>query len=233
MNEKLPFLVIGHRGCAGVVPENTLSSVWKALQTGCKMIEIDVHLVEDELVVIHDFSVDRTTNGTGSLSDIPLKELRELDAGNGDKVPFLCEVLELCKDRAAVNIELKGGRTAGFTVNLLQARGAADDVVISSFDWEMLKRVRVGDPNVALAVLVNDAEKLGDALELALQLDAVSVNPSIEIVSRGFVEQVQDAGLQVAVFTVRSEKDARKVLELGADACFADDPQMVISTLDL
>lgn len=228
MNEKLPFLVIGHRGCAGVEPENTLRAVEAALDAGCKMIEIDVHLVEGELVVIHDFSVNRTTNGMGDLCDMELSYLRSLDAGSGQEVPFLRDVLDLCNRRATVNIELKGANTAGAVVMLIYSRWEADDVVVSSFDWEMLKRVRIGNPNVPIAVLVDDAAFLDQAISLAQELEAIAVNPSLEVLTKDFVERAHSAGLKVNVFTVRSEEEARRVIDSGADACFADDPAMVL-----
>ena len=231
MNENLPFLVIGHRGCAGVEPENTLKGVEAALDAGCKMIEIDVHLVESELVVIHDFSVNRTTNGRGNVSAIDLSYLRSLDAGNGEKVPFLCEVLELCHGRATVNVELKGDRTAGAVVALLLLRGGADDVVVSSFDWEMLRRFKFADTDVPIAVLVDDSALVDKAFEVANDLNAIAVNPSLKILTNELVSRVHEAGMKVNVFTVKSREDAQKVIDSGADACFADDPSMVLEML--
>lgn len=231
MNENLPFLVIGHRGCVGVEPENTLRSVRAALDAGCQMIEVDVHLLEGELVVIHDFSVDRTTNGTGDVGGLRLSDLRELDAGKGEKVPFLCEVLELCYSRATLNIELKGEGSAEAVVSLLRLRGGADEVVVSSFDWQMLQRLRLGDAQLPIAVLLDDGEKVESALEIARELGAVSLNPSLALLTKALVERAHNAGLAVCSFTVREPADLERVLSCHADACFADNPQMVFERL--
>ena len=100
---------VGHRGAAGHEPENTLRSFRKALDLGADMVELDVHLCgTGELVVIHDETVDRTTDGSGSVRDMPFHELRGLDAGKGERIPTLREVLDLLEGRAGVNIELKG-----------------------------------------------------------------------------------------------------------------------------
>jgi len=106
-------LRIGHRGAAGHAPENTLASFRKAIELGLDMTELDVHVcASGELVVIHDENVDRTTNSKGWVSKLSLTELKRLDAGAGETVPTLAEVLDLLKDRIMLNIELKGLGTA-------------------------------------------------------------------------------------------------------------------------
>ncbi len=112
------MLCIGHRGAAGLEPENTLRSVRRALEVGADGIEIDVHCLDGELVVIHDHSLNRTTNGAGALRHHTLAEARQLDAGKGERIPFLREVLDLVDRRALVNIELKGARTAAPQVRI-------------------------------------------------------------------------------------------------------------------
>ncbi len=106
-------LRIGHRGAAGHAPENTLDSFRKAVELECDMTELDVHVcASGEVVVIHDETLDRTTDGKGQVSDHKLSELKQLDAGNGEEIPTLAEVLMLLKDKVMLNIELKGLGTA-------------------------------------------------------------------------------------------------------------------------
>ncbi len=105
--------IIGHRGACGYEPENTISSFKKALELGVDAIELDVYVLgRGELVVIHDDKVDRTTNGKGYVLDYSFEELRKLDAGNGQTIPTLEEVLDLVNMKTSVNIELKGTGTA-------------------------------------------------------------------------------------------------------------------------
>ena len=114
---------------------------------------------------------------------------------------------------------------------LIYSRWEADDVVVSSFDWEMLKRVRIGNSNVPIAVLVDDAALVDKSFAVAEELQAIAVNPCLKILNDALVQRAHDAGLKVNVFTVRSTEDATKVINSGADACFADDPSMVLEML--
>ena len=117
-------LRIGHRGAAGRAPENTLFSFEKAVLLGCDMTELDVHLCRSgEIVVIHDETVDRTTDGSGRVSDLTLNELKLLNAGQGEAIPTLYEVLSLLRDMISLNIELKGLGTAKPVSDLVKELG--------------------------------------------------------------------------------------------------------------
>lgn len=227
---QFPFTVIGHRGCAGVEPENTLLGIRRAIEMGCPMVEIDVQLLEGKLVVLHDEVLDRTTNGDGPLGDYTVDQLRSLDAGKGEKVPFLEEVLVACRGHCHLNIELKAEGTAEAVTLLLESQPGAD-VVISSFYWNWLEEVRQLDEALDIAVLVHEAYQLDTSLLMAKKLRAVSVNPSVHILTKEFVDQVHAQGMLVYPYTVRSHEDLQKVLACGADGCFADNPQEVMEAL--
>ncbi len=140
------MLCIGHRGAAGHEPENTLRSVRRALDMGVQGIEIDVYWLGGELIVIHDATLDRTTSGKGPLRRHTLEEIRGLDAGKGERIPLLREVIDLVDRRALVNIELKGSRTAWPVRALLGeyiARGwSPADFLVSSFRRTELRQLR-------------------------------------------------------------------------------------------
>ena len=113
--------IIGHRGASGYAPENTLKAFELALSQGCEWLELDVHLLDGKLIVIHDEHLDRTTSGQGLISDHSLDAIRGLDAGDGEKIPYLDEVIEMVDGRATINIELKGPGTAQPVSALLNA----------------------------------------------------------------------------------------------------------------
>ena len=113
------MICIGHRGACGYAPENTLAAFELAITMGCPWLELDVYAVEGELLVIHDDTLERTTNGKGQVMQTPLATLRSLDAGNGQQIPTLKEVIELVDHRAGINIELKGPHTAAPVCQLL------------------------------------------------------------------------------------------------------------------
>ena len=121
-------LRIGHRGAAGHAPENTLLSLNKAMELGCDMTEIDVHIcASGEVVVIHDDVVDRTTDGTGAVSELSLDELKSLDAGKGEKISTLNKVLSSLKGRISLNIEFKGEGTPEPVFGIVKDSGWAPD----------------------------------------------------------------------------------------------------------
>ncbi len=230
VNEKLPFLVIGHRGCVGAEPENTLRAIRLALELGCEMVEVDVYFIDGRLVVHHDETVDRTSSAQGRLDGYSFEKLRELDFGKGEMIPTLEEVLDVCLERAVVNIELKGPRSASPVVALLAERASKDNVILSSFDWGLIGEVRELS-DLPVAVLVQHARQFFDALELAGRLGCQWVNLGLNILTSARVVSAHDRGLRVASYTVKSMRDLKKVLASGADACFADDPEMVIDFL--
>ena len=227
---QFPFTVIGHRGCAGVEPENTLRGVHRAIDMGCPMVEIDVHVLGGRLIVIHDEKVDRTTDGRGVLEKFKLEELRKLDAGLGEKIPYLEEVLEMCAGKCQLNIELKGKGSAEAVVEVLERWGPSH-VVISSFEWNWLETVRKLDEVLDISVLVSKSYLLDAAILQAKKLRAVSVNPSLKILSEAFCDKVHAQDMLVYTYTVKEDKHLKYAQACGADGCFADFPDAVLKEL--
>src|SRR5690606_39020303 len=132
---------IGHRGAKGDLAENTLESIRKAIDLKVDSVEIDVHLCKTgELVVIHDFTVDRTTNGEGEVSEKTLDELRSLLIEGKYRIPLLTEVLDLIEEKCRINIELKGNNTAAETSRIIRdyvtgRSRSYSDFIVSSFQW--------------------------------------------------------------------------------------------------
>ena len=126
------MLIIGHRGACGLEPENTLRSVQRAMDLGVDMVEIDIYEHEGRLIVMHDETLDRTTNGVGKYSDYSLDHLRKLDAGKGERIPYLEEVIELTRDKVGLNIEIKG---RGVVPLLDQTIHSDDGFLVSFINW--------------------------------------------------------------------------------------------------
>jgi glycerophosphoryl diester phosphodiesterase len=223
-----PPVCIAHRGAAGDAPENTLRAFERALEQGATFLELDVHLVHDRLLVIHDDTVDRTTDGTGPLAAHSLAELRALDAGEGERIPFLEEVLELAAGRARLNIELKGPGTADPTVHLLQAAVAAgtwqpDQVLLSAFDWQQLVRVRELEAALPVAPLAGKGAG-GEVLEAADRLGAEAIHISRWSARQRLVAAAHQRGLAARVFPVNRAWEYDLMVRLGVDGIFTDFP---------
>ena len=218
----MSFLCIGHRGASGHAPENTLKAFQLAIDMGCPWIELDVYAVEDELLVIHDDEVDRTTDGSGLVMEMTLETLRSLDAGEGEKIPTLQEVMALCQGKVAINIELKGPGTAE-PVNQLLAEMTHQswnekNISISSFHHDELARANPLYPRGALFY------KEAPYIEKAQALAAYSINLAAKLVDADVVAEAHNHGYQVWVYTVNTKAEMQKMKDFGVDAVFTNYP---------
>jgi glycerophosphoryl diester phosphodiesterase len=222
------FLSIGHRGARGHEPENTLRSVRRALELGADGIEIDVFCVEEQVVVIHDETLERTTNGRGVVTQQSFEYLRSLDAGAGEKIPTLEEVLDEVDRRAFVNIELKALGSAGPVVEVvdryIEQRGwNASDFIISSFDHDELRAV----PGEQLRIGLLFERPSSAYAALARELRAYSVHVELRHTTRDFVANAHSNGLKVFVYTVNAIADIERMRTWGVDGVFTDFPERV------
>ena len=220
------MICIGHRGASGYAPENTLTAFELAVTMKCPWIELDVYAVEGELLVIHDDTLERTTNGHGRVMQTSLATLRTLDAGNGQQIPTLSEVIEQIDHRAGINIELKGEHTALPVNRLLNdylTRGwQAGEFMLSSFDHEELKK---GDPAFERGVLFDRAAK--DYFKTTAALGAYSLNLSKRLVKPDLVDEAHRRGLKVFVYTVNEPDDIQRMRDINVDGIFCNYPDRV------
>ncbi len=222
------FLIIGHRGASGTEPENTLRSFRKAVDVGADGIELDVHTcATGELVVIHDDTVDRTTDGSGKVSELSLDQLRELDAGSGERIPLLTEVLDLIGRRILVNIELKGDSTAQGVSRIISSylgRGyETDDLLVSSFKPIELSDFISLEEDIRIGVLFEDHPEM--YLDFAGKIGAYSVHPRKDLVDPSLVRRSVDMGCRVLTWSVNDREEVDSLISMGVDGIFTDYPQ--------
>ena len=222
------FLKIGHRGAKGLVAENTLESIQKALDIGVDMIEIDVHkCTSGELWVIHDFTLDRTTDGSGEIAKRTAEVISKLRIEGRYKIPLLTEVLDLIEGKCMINIELKGLNTAEPLSKVVKQRVASgkwkySDFIISSFQKNELFETRKLDEKVPIAVL--SKASVPEAIEIGKRLKASAIHPSLGIITRDNTKLSQDAGFKVNVWTVNEREDIRRMIDFGVDGIISDYP---------
>jgi glycerophosphoryl diester phosphodiesterase len=229
-------LGIAHRGASGRAPENTHAAFAAALALGAEAIELDCQLSADgELVVIHDETLERTTDGTGAVGDRTAAELARLDAGawfdpayRGERIPRLADVLAQVRERVTLNVEIKTARDTGriepkLAALVADARATAW-VVFSSFQWDMLRNMRATAPWARLGVLCDEDPRLR-ATAMALELGAEAIAPGRRWVDRRVVEEAHVRGLGVWVWTVNEPGEIRRLAALGVDALFSDWPE--------
>ncbi|MBQ62530.1 MAG: glycerophosphodiester phosphodiesterase [Gammaproteobacteria bacterium] len=222
------LLCIGHRGACGHEPENTLSSFSLAITMGSPWIELDVFSVEGELLVIHDDSLERTTNGDGEVMTSSLEYLRSLDAGGHQQIPFLHEVTELVDQRCGINIELKGPDTAlpvsRFLTTLCDEGWDSQAFLLSSFDHAELERA---DPRFRRGALFHRA--VPDYFNSTSDLGAYSINLSSRLITQKLIDEAHHNNLKVYVYTVNDLDEIRQMEALGVDGIFTDFPDRVLS----
>ncbi|WP_255443938.1 glycerophosphodiester phosphodiesterase family protein [Robiginitalea sp. SC105] len=221
-------LIIGHRGAMGYETENTVASVQKALDLGVDMIEIDVFRIESgEIVVFHDETVDRLTNGGGRIEEYNVFDLRQLILDGRHRIPLLQEVLRTINHQVPLNIELKGAGTSDrvnfITDYYVEREGwEPDQFLISSFNWDELREYRRLDPEARIAVLT-EGDPL-EALEVARELGAEAINPNAAAVTPENIDAIHDAGFKVYVWTVNEKSAFDALSEIGADGIFTNYP---------
>lgn len=230
--------VVGHRGAMGHAPENTFASFRKGVELGCPMLELDVHLSADrQLIVIHDDTVDRTTDGTGPVGNLTAAEIRRLDAGSwfgpafaGERVPLLDEVLTWARGRAGLVIELKLGPVwypgiEEVLVETLKRQDAVSEVLVISFDHHAAYRVKQLDPAVTTAIMYGG--RMLDPVGLARAAGADAVRPGHATLRAEDVAACHAAGLAVIPWTVNNEAGMRRVIGLGVDGMSSNYPELL------
>ena len=228
------LLCLGHRGAAGHEPENTLRSVRTALELGANGIEVDVHLAEGHLLVIHDHTLDRTTNGSGAVAKKTFDYLRSLDAGRGERIPTLEEVIETVNRQALINVELKGSGTAAPVVRLIdryvQERGwRYEDFLVSSFDHAQIQTAKKLRPEIRIGALIDKVPR--GLAAFAEQMGAWSLHPGKRCVTPELVADAHRRGLKVFVFTINQPAEIAAMAALGVDGVFTDFPERVVTFL--
>lgn len=224
-----PF-IWAHRGASHDAPENTMAAFLLAEQVGADGLELDVHLSGDDVpVVIHDETLDRTTDAAGPVAAWTWEQLRDVDAGGwfsprfaGEAVPGLSEVLKVFGDRLRINIEIKAAR-AGEAVLATLADFPLADVVVSSFDRELLRIMRHLDAGLPLAVL-QDCGRWHAGIKLAVDIGATAFHPEMSLVSRPLIEACRRHGLPVHAWTVDDVRVGRSLWRAGIDGIFTNDP---------
>jgi glycerophosphoryl diester phosphodiesterase len=234
--------LIAHRGASAFAPENTLAAFLKAKEQGARWLEFDVMLTADgEAVVIHDETLERTTNGVGNVVDLTAGEMARLDAGSwfnaafaGTRVPTFSEVIKfLRQERLAANVEIKSmpGHEEKIVTKVLadiRAHWTADmpPPLISSFSTPILQHIRHQDPDALIGMLIHEWFDNWDVLAAALRAVAMDVNEAI--MTPAMAAKIKKMNKLILCYTVNQPTRARELFAMGVDAVFTDNfPEML------
>lgn len=225
------MLKIGHRGANEHEPENTIVAFQKAIDLGSDGIELDVHLSSDkEIIVIHDQTIDRTTNGTGFVHQMTLSELKKFRIHHNYEIPTLDEVFGILNHNILINIELKSFEAAAKVIALLekyilQNKFTYQNFLISSFDWSALTFCHAQSPRISLGVLTDNS--IESALIFAKEINAFAINPEFKLLNSKNIKEIHDHGLKIYAWTVNKVEDINKMKILKVDGIISDFPDRI------
>jgi glycerophosphoryl diester phosphodiesterase len=239
-----PPIVIAHRGDRAYAPENTLAAFKQAAEKGADAVEFDVKLSADgQVIVLHDQTVNRTTNGKGNVAKLPFEALKELDASEqfpgkflNERIPSLEEVFETLGKKIYMNIELTNYSTPNDplvtkVVDLVKQHGMGNQVLFSSFIPKNLRKAHSLMPDVPCGLLSLPGLMGLWSRSIGYLGDYETLNPFFTDINSKLVTRVHSAGKQINAWTVNAVADLNRIIGLSVDGIISDDPMLVLQLL--
>lgn len=225
------ILKIAHRGAKAYEPENTLQAFQKALDLNSDGIELDVHLSSDgHIIVMHDETIDKMTNGKGDINTYTLAELKSFLIADEFQIPTLNEVFDLVDKKCFINVELKNADTSKQVVSLIEKYIVEEGwdyshFIVSSFDWNALQEVHNLNSDIPIGVLTE--EDLDTALAFAESIQAKAIHSDFHLLNADNVRKMQEKGFWVLPWTVNVEEDIQKVKSYNVNGIISDFPDKI------
>ena len=247
------FMLIAHRGASGYAPENTIPALLKAIESGANYLEIDVHQSSDnQIVVIHDYDIDRTTNGTGYVKEMSIAELKQFDAGSwfdpvfaGTTIPTLQEVINILVPNVKLIIKVKGSSEdyPGIEekiISIVNQYQVESQVILKSFSIDVLNTFKILAPEIPrLYVFVLHLSALNFTIDKWINFTDIYENPSKAqyfqahrwFINKSVIENAHANSIKIIAWNVNTEEEVESMLELGVDGIETDYPDRVLSYL--
>lgn len=232
--------VIAHRGFSGVAPENTLASFKKAIESGAEYLELDVHKTADDfLVVIHDYTIDRTTSNDmkGKIKKMTYEELSAIKVGysekfgdnfKDEKIPTLKEVLELAKGKIKVCIEIKALDVEEEVIKLVNDLNMHSDVVIFSFHFEVLTKIRQLDKDIEILYLKNNADRITVDYANLINVNAIGGGYDTKV-TKDLLDYAHKNNVEIWRWTVNTEEEMQALVDVGVDGIITNFPDKALT----
>lgn len=229
--------IFAHRGASGTYPENTQSAIKAAVEIEVDGIEVDVQSCSDDYMIIHDTWLDRTTSGRGKVNKLSREQIQRFDAGNGEFVPTLSQLIDWVANKTLINLELKHTFSLDKFVAQIEAKVAAnklsrDNLLVSSFDHHQLMWLKQQLPWVKIGALT--ASIPIHYAEFAQRLNAYSIHIDKNFINHEFVVDAKSRGLEIYAYTVDKQEDIEQMLEYGVDGIFTNYPcntKMILNSI--
>jgi glycerophosphoryl diester phosphodiesterase len=237
MNKNKKILIIGHKGASSIAPENTLRAFRKAIELKADFIEFDIHLSKDnEMVIIHDSNTFTKTRNNGLIKEMTLKELKQLDFGEGEKIPTLAELITIAKDRIGLVFDIKASGFNEKLVEILRNANLVNKSIVSSFSFNELIKIQGIDSNIKFGLILPEVMKskkiIIKRIQKAINNKFFSIHPHFSIIDNQVIEFCHKNNLKVFGWTVNDVKDMRHLIQMGIDGIITDDIQLLKKVLN-
>ena len=221
----MKLLKIGHRGARAYEPENTLRSFRRAVELGVDAVELDVRRTRDnEIVVIHNSDVNKTTDGSGAVNEFTLEEIKKFVTDKDEHIPTLEEVLDAVGKRVKLLVELKEAGIEEKVLDLIRRKGLIDNVILISFHEDVLRKVRELDNTVTTGLIY---VRHKNPIQSALELKAEYLLPLYRFTHSANVKKAHENGLKVIVWTINTKEEAAEYMKKGVDGIATDRPEIL------
>lgn len=225
-------LIIGHRGANAIAPENTLKAFQKAIELKADYVEFDVHQSKDgEIVIIHDSDTLRTTRHKGSIPKMTLAEIKKLDAGEGEQIPTLDELIQIAKGKIGLQLEIKAPGMAQKIVDKLRSANLIESTIVSSFNHNELLEIQKIEPSLKLAALVLRMRK-GKTLQKALDNNFSYIHPEFRFIKKPSIDAAHEKNIKVNAWTVNTRSNMKKLIEIGIDGIITNNIEFAREVLN-
>jgi len=240
MKNQEKILIIAHRGASNIAPENTLKAFKKAIELGADYIEFDVHQSKDgEIVIIHDANTFRTTGHLGLIKDMTLEEIKNLDCGDGEKIPTLGELIKLAEGKISLNCEIKAKGMTQKIIEILRETDFFEPTIISSFNHSELLKIKNVEPKIKLAALnpthtgwIINWFSRKNVIKTASKNNFYAINPLYLIVNQKFIDNAHEKNLKVFPWTVDSISSIENLIKMGVDGIISNNISRVKEVLN-
>ncbi len=222
------ILIIGHKGASSIAPENTLKSFQKAIELKADYVEFDIHLTKDgEIVIIHDSDTFNATGVKGLINDMTLDQIKSLDAGEGEKIPTLRELISIARKKMGLQIEIKSTNLLDKLINILREKHLISTSIVSSFILGELLKLKLLEPSVKVGLLLSEdmvrPKLIKRKIKKVAENNFYSIHPPFDTTDKEIVDFAHSYGLKVIVWTVNDREIMEKLIEIGVDGIITDD----------
>jgi glycerophosphoryl diester phosphodiesterase len=229
MAEKIKeVLIIGHKGASSITPENTLKAFQKAIELKADYVEFDIHITKDsEIVIMHDSDTFNATGVKGLIKDMTLSQIKNLNAGEGEKVPTLRELIGIARKKIGLQIEIKSKNLLDILIQILNKEDLMSTSILSCFMLDELLKLKLLEPSVKVGLLLpEELERLKIIKRKIVKIaqnNFYSLHPHYSVTNKEIVEFAHSYGLKVITWTVNDGEIMDKLIEIGVDGIITDD----------